>query len=143
MDTSKTQNTPQSQQQILYFKNKLANLFTFLESNNRCVYSQLEDILLRPKTGISKKRINGAKVTQESLFKYFQEIIYKYELFNKYPNFTIESGVSSELFAHLCQTIERNMYGYDANSKCFISVTEFHLKIIVRLFFIKCMNIFI
>ena len=137
MDTSKMQKTSPSQHLMkrsfilktdwLTYSNGISEN-AYEESNNRCVYSQLEDILLRPKTGISKKRINGQKVTQESLFEYFQEIIYKYELFNKYPDFNIESGVSGELLSYLCQTIERNMYGYDANSKCFISVTEFSSK---------------
>ena len=138
MDTSKMQNTPPSQhlmKRSFILKNDWLTYSygisknAFEESNNdRCVYNQLENILLHPKSGISKKRINGKKVTQESLFEYFQEIIYKYELFNKYPNFTIESGVSAELLSYLCQTIEQNMYGYDANSKCFISVTKFSSK---------------
>ena len=96
--------------------------------NDCCVYRQLENVLLNPKTGIAKKRINGAKVSQQSLFYYFVNIIREYRLNAKYPNFTIESSVSAELISYLCKDIERNMYCYSANSKCFISITEFSSK---------------
>ena len=80
--------------------------------NDCCVYRQLEKVSLNLKTGIAKKGINGAKVSQQSLFYYFVNIKRKHRLNKKYPNFTIESSVSAELISYLCKDIERNMYGY-------------------------------
>ena len=42
--------------------------------------------------------------------------------------FIIESSVSAELISYLCKDIERNMYYYSANLKCFVSITEFSSK---------------
>ena len=88
--------------------------------NDCCVYRQLENVVLNPKTGIAKKRNNGANVSQQSLFYYFVDIIREHRLHEKYPNFIIGSSVSAELISYLSKDIERNMYCYDANSKCFL-----------------------
>ena len=123
---------------MFYFKDRLAyvqysqgisqSAYEEESDNDCCLYRQLENVLLNPKTGIAKKRINGAKVSQQSLFYYFVDIIREHRLNGKYPNFTIESSVSAELISYLCKDIERNMYCYSANSKCFISITEFSSK---------------
>ena len=52
--------------------------------NDCCVYRQSENVLLNPKTGIAKKRINGTKVSQQSLFYYFVDIIREHRLNKKY-----------------------------------------------------------
>ena len=58
---------------MFYFKDRLAYVqysqgisqSAYEESDNDCcVYRQLENVLLNPKTGIAKKRINGTKVSQ-------------------------------------------------------------------------------
>ena len=93
-----------------------------------CVYNQLEEILLRPKTGIPKKYIMGKVINKHNLFLYFQYIINHHDLREKYTNFNINSGVSTEMLKFLCNELERNMYAYDANSKCFDSITHFTSK---------------
>ena len=45
-----------------------------------------------------------------------------------YENFTIDSGVSTELIALLCESLKRNMYAYDEDEKIFHSVTSSNSK---------------
>ena len=40
-----------------------------------------------------------------------------------YPDFSMDTGVSSELIAELCKATKRNMYAYDASDKIFDSIT--------------------
>ena len=93
-----------------------------------CVYTQLVSLFLSPKSGIAQKRIRNNKVTIHSLFAFFQEMIRYHELYIKYPNFSIKSGVSTKLIKLLCAEQGRNMYAYDANSKCFSSCCDFSSK---------------
>lgn len=92
------------------------------ETNNTCVYHQLTSYLLNSPTGNPTKFLNKIKVSEEGLFKYFQEIINThYRGIECYENFTMESGVCSELIHHLCEDAGRSMYAFDSNTKLFDS----------------------
>lgn len=92
------------------------------ETNNTCVYHQLTTYLLNPPTGNPTKFINKIKVSENGLFKYFQQIIEQnYNDIDCYSNFNLESGVCSELIRHLCKDTGRSMYAFDSNTKLFDS----------------------
>jgi len=92
------------------------------ETNNTCVYHQLNTYLLNPPTGNPTKFLNKIKVSQDGLFKYFKQVIDEnYKGIDCYDNFTMESGVCSELLHHLCKDAGRSMYAFDSNTKLFDS----------------------
>jgi hypothetical protein len=87
------------------------------ETENTCVYYQLEKFLLNPPTGNATKFINRERISQEALYNFFNQ--YKDE---EEVDFCIQSGVSTEMIAKLCKDIKRNMYAYDEDNKCFYNV---------------------
>lgn len=86
------------------------------DSDDKCVYYQLEKFLLNPPTGNPTKFVNKQRTSQDALYEYFNEINVEEEKFN------IKSGVSTEMIAKLCKDIKRNMYAYDEDNKCFYNV---------------------
>lgn len=96
--------------------------------NDRCVYNQLVEFLLKPPSNKPNEFIYFTKdkrqpVSEESLFKFFCEKIKEKNLENAYPDFTIDFGVSPELVGFLCESLKRNMYVYDDDDKMFYSIT--------------------
>ena len=89
----------------------------YKETDDKCVYYQLEQFLLNPPTGNPTKFINKSKTSEEALFKYFND------LNEDEKDFNVSSGVSTEMISKLCKDIKRNMYAYDENNKCFYNVT--------------------
>jgi hypothetical protein len=97
--------------------------YAYDETDDRCVYYQLEKFLLNPPSGRPTKFINKMKTSQDALSSYFNGLIkYNEEWTEDYPNFDINSGVSTEMIAKLCKEIGRSMYAYDEDSKCFSNV---------------------
>ena len=101
----------------------------FENSNNKCVYNQLVDYLLNPKTGRATKFISkGLRMNEENLylfFKGFKDVNVEVIDENIYVEFNIDTGVSTEMIKSLCNEIGRNMYAYDDDDKCFNSITKF------------------
>ena len=87
----------------------------YVQTDNKCVYYQLEKFLSDPPTGRPTKFIGSKRLSEEALFEFFKPLCEgKYE---------IQMGVSTEMIGHLCKFIKRNMYAYDEDSKCFHSIT--------------------
>ena len=95
----------------------------FENSNNKCVYYQLLDYLLNPKTGRPTKFISkGTRMSEQNLFEYFKHL----DFFDNYNSeFCIYTGVNTHMIKRLCIEIGRNMYAYDDDDKCFDSVIQF------------------
>jgi hypothetical protein len=92
------------------------------QTDGKCVYHQLVKFLTNPPSGRPIKKIeNGVVLNEDNLFNFFNSIIKTENLEVFYPNFNIKSGVSTELIERLCQTLNRSMYAFDDNSKCFSS----------------------
>lgn len=89
------------------------------ETDDKCVYHQLTEYLLNPPSGNPSKFLNKRRITEDSLFLFFQEEIYRKNWEVAYPDFSKESGVSSELIELLCINLKRNMIGYDESQKVF------------------------
>ena len=87
----------------------------YVETDNKCVYYQLEKFLREPPTGRPTQFINGKRLSEEALFQFFKE---------GNANYNVQMGVSTEMIAKLCSSIKRNMYAYDEASKCFESVSS-------------------
>lgn len=102
-------------------------------TEDRCVYYQLTNYLLNPDTGRPSPFISfntGKKrpTSEETLFQFFQEKINEFNLYEQYPDFSMESGVSSKLISLLCENLKRNMYAYDEDNKIFDSITSYFSK---------------
>ena len=91
-------------------------------SDGRCVYAQLTALLLDPPTGRPTKFIANRKTSEDALFSFFEQTITTQEWGDRYPEFSVDTGVSSELIAELCKATKRNMYAYDASDRVFDSV---------------------
>ena len=96
----------------------------FHQTDDKCVYYQLEKFLLDPPTGRPTKFIDSMRMGENTLFEYFNHLVNHEFQSDKYPEFDIQSGVSTEMIARLCVATKRNMYAYDEDSKCFYSVTS-------------------
>ena len=97
--------------------------YAYDETDDKCVYYQLEKFLLSPPSGRPTKFINKTKTSQDALSSYFNGLFkYNEEWTEDYPNFDVNSGVSTEMIAKLCKEIGRSMYAYDEDSKCFSNV---------------------
>ena len=83
------------------------------QTDNKCVYYQLEKFLSNPPSGNPTKFINKQRLSQEALYNYFNQVN------EKEKDFCIQSGLSTEMIAKLCKDIKRNMYAYDEDNKCF------------------------
>lgn len=88
----------------------------FVETDDKCVYYQLEKYLSNPPTGRPTQFIQNIRMSENALYDYFKLCIGNVD-------FDIHSGVSTEMIAKLCKAIKRNMYAYDENQKCFYNVT--------------------
>ena len=64
-------------------------------SEDKCVYAQLVEYLLNPPSGNPSKFINKRRTSEMALFAFFQEKINELHLNDEYPDFAIDSGVSS------------------------------------------------
>ena len=106
----------------LKYSSGIANS-AYEETDNKCVYNQLTQYLLNPPSGNPSKFVNKRRVSEESLFMFFQETIHNYNLNADYPDFTMESGVSAELIKYLCDDLKRNMYAFDESQQTFLSLT--------------------
>ena len=104
------------------------------ETENKCVYYQLEKLLLNPPTGNPTKFINRERTSQEALYNYFNQTNEEED-----EDFCIKSGVSTEMIAKLCKDIKRNMYAYDEDNKCFYNVLSNDSKHYCPIVF-YCMN---
>jgi len=87
------------------------------ETENKCVYYQLEKFLLNPPSGNPTQFINRQRTSQEALYNYFNASNEEQD-----EDFCIQSGVSTDMIAKLCKDIKRNMYAYDEDNKCFYNV---------------------
>jgi hypothetical protein len=93
--------------------------YAYDETNDTCVYHQLSKYLLNPPSGNPTKFINGKRMSEDAICQFLQE----YTNDNvEYPNFQMNSGVSTELVALLCKELKRNLYAYDEDDKCFYNV---------------------
>ena len=92
------------------------------ETNNMCSYNQLSQMFLNPPTKRPLKKIGHKKTSPESIYEYVLDIIDKNGLNDVYPNFKITDGITVELVSLLCRSLDRSMYAYDGNNKCFESV---------------------
>ena len=73
--------------------------YAYDETNDTCVYHQLSKYLLNPPSGNPTKFINGKRMSEDAIYQFLQE----YTNDNvEYPNFQMNSGVSTELVAILC-----------------------------------------
>jgi hypothetical protein len=97
--------------------------YAYDSTDGMCVYHQLTKLLLDPPTHRPTKFVNRVRTSEEALFQFFREFAHHHH--EDYPNFTMESGVSTEMIASLCKEIGRNMYAYDDDNKIFHSVTDF------------------
>jgi hypothetical protein len=98
----------------------------FHDSNNKCVYYQLVDFLLNPKTGRPTKFLDiGVKMNEENLYQYFYHTYSSYNEDDTITEFYNDTGVSTEMIRRLCLKIKRNMYAYDADDKIFDTITHF------------------
>ena len=84
-----------------------------ITTDDVCVYYQLTKYLLEPPSGNPTKFILKRRTSEEALFKFFEQYIHEHSLYNAYPDFSMNSGVSVELIAGLCEEINRNMSAYD------------------------------
>ena len=103
------------------------------ESGNKCVYHQLVEYLSNPPSNLPSNFIsytNSKKqhLSEESLYRFFCEKIVEGNLQDDYQDFTIDSGVSSELIALLCESLHRNMYAFDEDENLFHTVTSSNSK---------------
>ena len=103
------------------------------DADNKCVYHQLIEYLSNPPSNLPSPfiyyKVGPRKpLSEESLYRFFCEKIEQNNLSMDYENFTIDSGVSSELIALLCESLKRNMYAYDEDDKIFHSVTSSNSK---------------
>ena len=90
----------------------------YVETDNKCVYYQLEKFLREPPTGRPTQFIGNIRLGEEALFEFFKNSFEGFEG----PKYDVQMGVSTEMIGQLCQAIKRNMYAYDEDSKCFHSV---------------------
>ena len=92
----------------------------FEKTDGKCVYHQLSYILNNPPTGIPQQYIGhrrkGQKTNPEGLFEFFRNFAGRS---SDYSNFTMESGVSTEMVIELCKTLGRSCYAYNSDNKCF------------------------
>ena len=86
-----------------------------------CVYKQLTDYMLNPVTKKPQKFLNEKRMNEDTLFEFFSQYIETHELEYDYPDFSKESGVSTEMIKALCIVLQRNMYAFDADTKLFDS----------------------
>ena len=93
-------------------------------SEDKCVYAQLVEYLLNPPSGNPSKFINKRRTSEMALFAFFQEKINELHLNDEYPDFAIDSGVSSQLIAMLCDHLKRNMYAFDESQRMFHTITR-------------------
>lgn len=85
-------------------------------TEDECVYYQLEKFLLNPPAGNATKFLNGKRINKEVLFNYFQDM-------EEEIDFNMKSGVNCEMLGQLCKDLKRNMYAYNEDDKCFFSVS--------------------
>jgi hypothetical protein len=84
------------------------------ETNNKCVYHQLVNYLSDPPSNLPSDYVyftdsKKQPLSEESLYRFFCEKIEEKGLQDDYENFTVDSGVSTELIALLCESLKRNM----------------------------------
>ena len=89
-----------------------------------CVYRQLTDYMLNPVTMNAQKFVGDKRTSEDSLFEFFNHYIETHELEYDYPDFSKESGVSTEMIKALCIELKRSMYAFDADTKLFDSYVE-------------------
>ena len=106
----------------LKYSSGIANS-AYEETEDRCVYNQLTKYLLNPPTGNPSKFVGGRRTSEESLFMFFKETINENNLYDDYPDFSMDSGVSSQLIKFLCTHLKRNMYAFDETQKLFHTLT--------------------
>ena len=133
MDTGKLTSIPKTQQMMkrayvlrndwLRYAHGIAE-YAYKNADGRCVYAQLTEFLLNPPSGNPTKFIGGRRVSEDAIFFFFKQFVNSYELHERYPDFTVDSGVSSELIRALCVETKRNMYAYDDRNKVFDSVSN-------------------
>ena len=92
-------------------------------TEDECVYYQLEKFLLNPPAGNATKFLNGKRINKEVLFNYFQNIQEEEQEVDTCPEFNMKSGVNCEMLGQLCKDLKRNMYAYNEDDKCFFSVS--------------------
>ena len=100
------------------------------QTDNKCVYYQLEKFLSNPPSGNPTKFINKQRLSQEALDNYFNQAN------EEEKDFFIQSGVSTEMIAKLCKDTKRNMHAYDEDNKCFYNVLSNDSKIYCPIVFI-------
>ena len=98
----------------LAFSDKISDN-AFVQTQNKCVYYQIEKYLKSPPSGRPTVFLNSKRISEESLFEFFKQFAS--------DDFNVNSGVSTLMISKLCEQIDRNMYAYDADDKCFHSVT--------------------
>ena len=105
----------------LKYSEGIAN-YAYDETEDRCVYYQLNKFLTNPPSGRPTKFINKMRTSEDALSSYFNILVKKEGWDEEYPDFSISSGVSTEMIAKLCKDINRSMYAYDEDNKCFSNV---------------------
>lgn len=93
----------------------------FEETEDKCCYYQLSYILNNAPSGRNQQYIGhrgkNQKTNPDGIFTLFRK--YASTQIDIYPNFTMTSGVSTEMVIHLCETLGRSCYAYNGDDKCF------------------------
>jgi hypothetical protein len=104
----------------------------FEETDNTCVYRQLTEYLLNPPNGNPTKFIkftNGVaksiRVSENGLFEYFKTLFTLNRLNPEdYGEFTMQSGVSTEMLECLAYDVGRSLYAFDRDTRMFSTVSK-------------------
>ena len=71
----------------------------YTETDDKCVYYQLNKFLLNPPTGNPTKFISHKRTSEQSIHEYFNNLIEENELDKcDYQEFNINAGVSTERY---------------------------------------------
>ena len=109
------------------------------ETNNKCVYHQLTQFLINPKSGNKQMFLNKNKINEDTLFDYFSRLYKSSSSLDDedIEEFTITSGVNTNMIKSLMIELGRNMYAYDSDQKIFSIVNHFDSKHYCPLVFYK------
>lgn len=100
-------------------------------TDNRCVYHQLCDYLLRDEgSRRPNKFLRRQRLTEETLYEFFKE-------YQDDEEFDEHSGVSTYMIQQLAKELKRNLYAYDADNKLFCCVSDFDSKNYAPIVFYK------
>lgn len=93
----------------------------FDETENKCCYHQLSYILNNAPSGKNQQYIGhrgkNQKTDPNGIYMLFEK--YARTKSEIYPEFSMSSGVSTEMIIHLCETLGRSCYAYNGDDKCF------------------------